>query len=74
MILNKGTNHTQRHHMANISRSVKSEIAEVVVYFVEGVCRRIVDYCIAEGLVIVATQDDDLGFADGRDCGLAARR
>ena len=59
--------------MAYISWSIKLEIAEVIVDFLEAFSFSIVDYCVTDRLMVVTAQDNDLGVADGRDGRLTAR-
>ena len=73
MVFYKGTNCTLIHHVANISRSIELEIAEVVRDLMEALSFGIEDYCITNRLMVVTAEDDDLGVADGRYGRLAAR-
>ena len=73
LVFYKGANCTLIHHVANISRSIELEVAEVVRDLMEALCHRIKDYCITNRLMVVTAEDDDLGVADGRYGRLAAR-
>ena len=73
MVFNKGADCTLIHHVANISRSIESEITEVVRDLMEALRFGIEDYCITNRLMVVTAEDDDLGVADGRYGRLAAR-
>ena len=59
--------------MTKISRSIKSEIVEVVLDLPESLSTSIVDNCITDRFMVISTQDDDLSVADGCDCRLTAR-
>lgn len=73
MVFYKGTNHTLSHHVANISRCIELEIAEVVIDLREALSFGIVDYCVTDRFMIVTSKNDYLCVTYGCDRRLTAR-